>query len=72
MKRVIKEFWEQIGDVDDVVFLSELEDELQGLLDVVDGYGRDFRVKFSSEKSKVMVVNRSDDERTPVWRLGEK
>ena len=55
---------------DDVVVMSESADELQSLLDVVGQYGRDFGVKFSSEKSKVMVVNRSEDENS-IWRLGE-
>ncbi|MPC58797.1 hypothetical protein E2C01_052806 [Portunus trituberculatus] len=51
--------------------MSELADEFQSLLNAVDGYGRDFGVSFSSEKSKVMVVIRSEDERGSVWRLGE-
>ena len=56
---------------DDVVVMSESANELQSLLDAVDGYGRDFGVRFSSEKSKVMIVNRSEDESDAVWRLGE-
>ena len=48
---------------DDVVVMSESAEEFQSILDVVDGYGRDFRVRFSNEKSKVIVVNRSEDER---------
>lgn len=56
---------------DDVVVMSESADEQQSLLDVVDGYGRDFGVRFSSEKSKVMIVNKSEDECNAVWRLGE-
>ncbi|XP_050705903.1 uncharacterized protein LOC126991179 [Eriocheir sinensis] len=54
---------------DDVVVMSESAEELQSLLDVVGGYGRDFGVRFSSEKSKVMIVNRSEDERETTWRL---
>ncbi|MPC67029.1 hypothetical protein E2C01_061189 [Portunus trituberculatus] len=34
----------------DVVVMSESAFELQSMLDVVDGYGRDFGVRFSSEK----------------------
>ena len=56
---------------DDVVVMSESADELQNFLDVVDGYKRDFGVRFSSKKSKVMIVNRSVDESNAVWRLGE-
>ena len=35
---------------DDIVVMIESADELQSLLDVVDGYGKDFGVRFSSEK----------------------
>ena len=56
---------------DDVVVMSESVDELKSLLDVVDGYGKDFGVKFSSEKSRVMIVNRSEDESNAVWRIEE-
>ncbi|MPC53795.1 hypothetical protein E2C01_047695 [Portunus trituberculatus] len=51
--------------------MSESTDELQSLLDVVDGYGRDFVVRFSSEKSKMTIVNRSEDESNAVWEIGE-
>ncbi len=43
--------------VDDVMAMSESADELQSLLDAVDGYGREFGVRFSSNKSKIMIVN---------------
>ena len=56
---------------DDVVVMSESAEELQSLFDIVGGYGRDFGVEFSSEKSKVMIVNGPEDERDSVWRLGE-
>lgn len=56
---------------DDVVVMSESAEELQELLYVVNGYGRDFGVKFSNEKSKIMTVNRSEGERDVTWRLGE-
>ena len=55
---------------DDVVVMSESANELQSLLDIVGQYGRDFGVRFSSEKSKVMIVNRSQDVNI-TWRLGE-
>ena len=51
--------------------MSESAVELQRMLEVVDGYGRDFRARFSSEKSKVMIVNRSEDESNAVWKIGE-
>ena len=56
---------------DDVVVMSESAEEFQSILDVVDGYGKDFGVRFSSEKSKVMIVNGSEDERNATWKLGE-
>ena len=28
-------------------------------------------VRFSSEKNKIMIVNRSKDESNAVWRIGE-
>ena len=37
---------------------------------MVDEYGRDLEVNFSCEKSKFMIVNRSEDERDATWRLG--
>ena len=48
---------------DNVVVMSEMAEELQSLLvDIVSGYGRDFGIKFSSEKSKVMILlHRSQD-----------
>ena len=46
-------------------------DELQSLLDVVNGYGKDFGVRVRREESKVMMVNRSEDESNAVWRVGE-
>ena len=54
---------------DDVVVMSESAEELQRLLDVVGEYGQDFGVRFSGEKSKVMIVNRSEDECDTTWRL---
>ena len=57
---------------DDVVVMSESAEELQSLLDVVGEYGKDFGVKFSSEKSKIMIINRSDEERNVTWKLDGK
>ena len=55
---------------DDVVVMSESAEELQELLDVVSEYGNDFGVNFSSEKSQVMVVNGTDEERNRLWMIG--
>lgn len=32
----------------------------------------DYGVKLNSEEIKKMIVNRSDDDTDPTWRLGEK
>ncbi|MPC55562.1 hypothetical protein E2C01_049504 [Portunus trituberculatus] len=60
---VVNEMIERKKDGNDIVIMSESPDKFQSLLNAVDGYGRDFGVSFSSEKSKVMIVNRSEDER---------
>ena len=46
---------------DDIVIMSECGEELQIMFDVVSGYGRNFNVKSSSEKSQVLVINGEDD-----------
>ena len=57
---------------DDIVIMSECGEELQRMLDVVSGYGRDFNVKFSSEKSQVLVINGGEDDVERKWKLEEK
>ena len=57
---------------DDAVVMSESADELQDILDILSEYGTDFGVRFSAEKSKVMIVNRTEDERGCTWRLGDR
>ena len=44
-------------------------EELLNLIEVVDEYGRDFDVRFSSEKCKVMIINRLGHERETAWSL---
>lgn len=56
---------------DDVVVMSKSAEELQELLDVVNEYGRDFGVKFSHNKSQVMVLNCAEGERLRTWRIGD-
>lgn len=46
-----------------------MAEELQSLKNVVSGCGKDFEVKFSSEKSKIKIVYRSEDESNTTWRL---
>ena len=57
---------------DDVVILSENAEDLQKMLNEVTGYGRDFRVKFSYEKSQVLVVNGQVEDEGKTWQLGDQ
>ena len=57
---------------DDIAIMSECGEELQRMLDVVSGYGRDFNVKFSSEKSQVLVINGGEDNVERKWKLDGK
>ncbi|KAF2355928.1 Reverse transcriptase domain [Trinorchestia longiramus] len=55
---------------DDIVVVSESEQELQMMLEIVNGYSTDFKVKFGRGKSKVMVINgnETDRDRVEYWR----
>ena len=57
---------------DDIVVMSESSDDLQDVLNVVAGYGKDFNVNFSDDKSEVLIVNGEADEGENGWKLGEK
>ncbi|KAF2356260.1 hypothetical protein FHG87_012988 [Trinorchestia longiramus] len=41
------------------------------ILEIVDGYSRDFKVKFGGDKSKVMVINGGETDRDREWNIGE-
>ena len=56
---------------DDIVIVCESAEELQEALDVINEYGMDFDLKFSSEKCKIMVVNKTDRDCNVVWKLGD-
>ena len=57
---------------DDIVVMSESSEDLQDVLNVVAGYGNDFHVSFSDEKSEVLIVNGLAHEGENGWMLGEK
>ena len=57
---------------DDIVIMSECGEELQRMLDIVSRYGRDFNVKFSSEKSQVLVINGGENDVERKWKLDGK
>ncbi|KAF2351965.1 hypothetical protein FHG87_017282 [Trinorchestia longiramus] len=41
------------------------------MLEIVDEYSRDFKVKFGGDKSKVMVINGDETDRDREWNIGE-
>ena len=57
---------------DDIVVMSESSEDLQEVLNVVAGYGNDFNVSFSDEKSEVLIVNGLAHEGENGWMLGDK
>ena len=56
---------------DDVIIMSESARDLQCMLNEIYYYSQDFCVKFSEEKSKVIVVNGVQDDIARMWQLGE-
>ena len=56
---------------DDVIIMSEGARDLQCMLDEAYAYSQDFCVKFSEDKSKVIVVNGILDDVDRVWQLGD-
>jgi hypothetical protein len=57
---------------DDVVVMTENRNSLQRVFDVISQYAREFRVRFSAEKSQVLVVNGSVEDDGLMWKLGGK
>ena len=56
---------------DDVIIMCENGEDLQEVLNVVNVYGRDFSVKVSADKSKVLVVNGEQEDLEREWELGD-
>ena len=56
---------------DDIVIMSECGVELQRMLDIVTEYGRDFDVKFGTDKSLVLIINGGEEDIGCKWKLGE-
>ena len=54
---------------DDAVIMSENGFELQSMLDCITEYGKDFNVRFSPEKSQVLVVNGTAEDVDRVWQF---
>lgn len=57
-----------LGYADDLVILSSSAGEMQELLNVIKGYGDEWAVKFSGEKSKVMKYGEGESFK---WMLGD-
>jgi hypothetical protein len=57
---------------DDVVIMTENRNSMQRVFDVISQYAREFRVRFSAEKSQVLVVNSSMEDDGLTWKLGGK
>ena len=51
--------------------MSEISEELQQMLDIVNEYSLDFGVKFGMDKSLIMVLNGDEDDMDKEWKLGE-
>ena len=56
---------------DDIVLISENPDDLQELLDISTGYGYDFGLSFTVDKSKILLAN-APSTVCPTWTLQGK
>ena len=56
-----------LGYADDIVLLSESKEDMDRLLDITDEYGREWGVRFSSRKCKVVEFNTTE---AGQWVLG--
>ena len=54
---------------DDGLIIGESSKNLQTMQDSVSGYGRDFKVKFSSGKSQVLIINETVQNGGQTWNL---
>ena len=55
---------------DDVVLMSESAEGLERMLREADRYGNEMRVTFSGEKSRIMIVNKPEEDDRREWRIG--
>ena len=55
---------------DDVVLLSNNHTDLQVMLNAVSEYGEDYGVRFSKEKSQVLIINGDNVDSEREWMLG--
>ena len=56
---------------DDIVLMAETAEELQSMLNEVTRYSEEMEVKFSNEKSQIMIINR-DEEVEERWFLNNR
>jgi hypothetical protein len=64
-KRIIN----SLGFADDIAIFSNSGQELQNLLNIVNEYGREWGIKFSGTKCKVMIFGEAENE---GWLLGNE
>ena len=58
---------------DDVILLAEKPEDLQILLNEVEKFSREVKIKFSGEKSKIMIINQEEGERMNYkWNMNNK
>ena len=55
---------------DDIIMFSENKEDMQELLNAVHEYNTLFDVNISVEKSKIMVLNEKEEDKSFIWRLG--
>ena len=53
---------------DDMIVMAETNDMLQKMLDIVQTYADEFHMKFSTEKSGVIVVNNEINDKC-AWEI---
>ena len=57
---------------DDIILVAESPEDLQKLLKEVEVFSKDVKMKFSTEKSKIMIINQDQEERVNFkWKMNE-
>ena len=56
---------------DDIILLAESPEELQRLIQETERFSREIKIKFSAEKSKIMIVNEDEEQNdNRRWYMG--
>ena len=59
--------WGCLGYTDDIVLITENKEDMNRMLQIVDEYGKEWQVKFSSKKCKIMEFTYHE---TGQWAIG--